>query len=282
MNPDTVFQLLVDADPAGSPEALAPVLERLSPTPVHESTGSTTMQLTAERPTTTTQPPPPRGRWFLAAAAAAIAVAAAAIILFARDEPDPIEPASVPVTQLPATPEERAIRTARTYLDALVGGDVETVLDLSDPTAPNPEGDRHIAEMYAVEARLGTPPTVGNCTARDAVAWIEVRCDYVSHDPVWVELGVHELVWPSRVNDDGTVRWLPFEGADFGQANHAYVEYLRRFEPDGYDRVCSPATYELGTTYSDQGLALTAPCAELRAPLAADIAAWVRAGRPDS
>ncbi len=282
MNPDAVYTLLAEANPVPDSRSITPVLERLHPDP----TGSNTMQLTATRPTESETRPPKPQRWMMAAAAAVIAIAAVAVILFARDEPDPVEPATqlttVPVTA-PSAPAElteaEAIAVARRYHAALLGGDVDAVMAVTDSVG-DPQADRHVAEMWAAMVGPEESATIGDCTATSNTGSVVVRCDIVINDPVWVELGVNDLVTPVRITD-GKIRWLPYEGADFGEGNRAYADYLQAVHPADYEAVCSPAAYEIGTIVSNRGLALTGACTELWFPLADDVVQWIRDGRPD-
>lgn len=285
MNTEAVYTLLVEANPVPDPadETMRPVLERLRPTPVR----SETMQLTTPRPVDSASPTPRRSRLIAAAAATTIAIVAIGAVVLTRDDTEPAEPASPPPTDAtdrlpPVVSHEVAIDTARVYLDAFSRGDVDTALAMTDDGVPSLEAERNIVEMWAVLDRILEPAaTYEACSASDALGWIEVRCDATVNDPVAIELGVDQGVWPIRVNDDLTVRWLPIEGVEFSQSNWAYSDYLRAYHPTEYEVACQPGAYEVGTIHANANLALTGACAELFVPLADDVVQWIRDGRPE-
>ena len=281
MNPDAVYTMLVEANPVPDPDTalpMTPELERLH----RPDIGSETMTLTIQRTDESPSPTPRRHRWILAAAAAAIVLLGIAALAVTRDDPDP-EPVDQPVPTVAPTPspEDAAVITAQTYLTALYAGDADTAIAMTDPDLSNIEADRNMTEMLGTAYTVGNRPTVGTCTAADTGTWIDVRCEVTQHDPVYVELGVADLVAPIRVYEDGSIDWLPWEGGDFTQANWAYSDYLRLHHTAEYEAVCLPGSYEVGTVNSNANMALTAACAELWAPLADEVAQWIRDGRPE-
>jgi hypothetical protein len=150
---------------------------------------------------------------------------------------------------------------------------------MTNPDFSNIAADRQMWEMNAVTFRVGEPWTIRTCgTIQVDADSIDVSCDVIVHDPVFQELGIAELTAPVRVFDDQTTKWLPFQGGDTGGANRANADYLRTFRPAEYEAVCNPAGYEPGTIHADGGLALTAACAELWAPLGDDVAQLIRDG----
>lgn len=284
MNPETVYGLLVEANPVPDPSAIA--VQR-NTQPSRPDDGSKTM-LTVEPKTqhSSRKNPHNRGRLVAIAASVALIVAIGALLL-ARDDTEPSEPAGPVVTgdadvATPATREEAAVATATDFYQAVSVGDVDTAIAMSNPEYTDLEKDRQMWEMNAVTATEGEPWTIGSCepTASVNSLFIEIGCEVMINDPVWQVLGVSELVAPVRVFDDLTTVWRPFEGADFGAANRAYAEYLRIFHATEYDAVCSPAAYEQGAATQSSGLALTGPCAEVWVPLADEVAQWVADGRP--
>lgn len=282
MNPDAVYTLLVDANPVPDPDTATTDVagfERLRPT----TTGSEPMTLTTHDDVTTTTPNEPRHRWLLAAAAAAIVLLGIGAFALTRDTTEPVEPVDEPIPTLPATPsaEEAAEATAIEYLTALYAGDADRAIAMTNADVSNTVADHNMVEMLGVAYTAGERPVVGACTTVDERTWILVSCQVTQQDPVFVELGVADLIAPIRVYDDQTIDWLPWEGGDFSQANWAYSDYLRAFHNAEFDAVCAPAAYEPGTANVNAGLALTAACAELWAPLADDVAQWIRDGRPE-
>lgn len=138
-------------------------------------------------------------------------------------------------------------------------------------------------EFNIVLAEAGYFGEIGECTTAFDTAGnrVAVRCDVTVRDPVFLAVGVTDLVMPfDYFPDDSRLTWRPLEGGDFSQGNRAAADYLRTFHGADYDAVCDPAAYGFTGVVFDQGLALTAECAELYTPLIDDIAAWIEAGRP--
>ena len=277
MNPETVYALLVEANPVPDPDpaTIQPPRELdASPSPSHH------VQLTALEPTEPATAPRRRHRWMVAAAAATIVIVAIGALILTRSEPAPIDRAELPTEPLPPTREERAAATAQNFYAALNAGDVDTMIEMTNPDYSVVEADRQMWEMNAVHVTLGEPWTIGTCEPVEVTSSIEVACNVTINDPVFEQLGVNELIAPIRVFDDQTTRWLPFQGADFNAANRAYSDYLQAFHAVEYQAVCSPAAYDPGTINATGGLALTAPCGELWVPLGDVVAQWLRDGKP--
>lgn len=275
MSPDTVLSLLIEANPVPDPDIMRALPAHDCPASL--DLGSETMQLIETEPSEPTSPQPSRRRWLVAAAAAAVVVLVGAIFMTRGDDP-PAEPVA---TLPPPTQEESAEATASAYQRAIGSGDVETAIALLNPGRTDLDADRQMAEMLAVNATLGEPWTIGDCRSTTSFgSTIRVECDVVVNDPVWVELGVSELITAVDVFDDQTVKWYSFTGADFHQGNSAYADYLEVFLPTEYQAVCIPGAYDPGTINQDGGLALTAECAQAWVPLGEEVAQWIRDGRP--
>ncbi len=223
-----------------------------------------------------TAPAPRRGAW--AAAAAFLLVLALGGLFLAW----PDRPVSQPAA--PPSPEEvlrqDAVSAVANWLAALNAGDIDRVMALSDLGARS-EADRRVHEWQAGFATEGTPIDVQGCVAASvAGATARVECNVRLGDPVAIELGVAELVAPFDYND-GLITWRPYTGGNVSDVNDAYSSYLRLFHTAEYEARCSPAAYTPGTVIQDRGLALTGECAQLAAPLAADVVRWIRDGRPE-
>ena len=67
---------------------------------------------------------------------------------------------------------------------------------------------------------------------------------------------------------------------NISDVNDAYATYLLLFHTAEYEARCLPAAFPPGSVIGDRGLALTGVCADLAAPLAADVVEWIRDGRP--
>ncbi len=278
MNPNSVYSLLVDANPVPDADNASELRLERRPAPAPDP-GSQAAQFTAIEPVGNTTDPDRRHRWMLAAAAAAIVIVAFGALMFTRSEPEPVDRADEPTEPLPPTQEELALATAVAFYTAVNAGDIDTVMVMTNPDFSNVAADRQMWEMHAVTVRVGEPWTIGACeTIHVDADSIDVGCGVIVSDPVFEELGIAELVAAVRVFDDQTTRWLPFQGADVGAANQAYADYLRTFRPVEYEAVCNPTEYEPGTINADSGLALTAACAELWVPLGDDVAQLIRDG----
>lgn len=277
MNPDTVYALLVEANPVPDPNAATiEPLRDLNASP----SASHTVELTTLEPGESAMAPRQRHRWMPAAAAATIVIVAIGALVLTRSEPTPIDRAAAPAEPPPPTREERAVATAQAFYTALNAGDVDTMIAMTNPDSSVVEADRQMWEMNAVHVTLGEPWTIGTCQPVEITSSIEVACSVTINDPVFEQLGVNELIAPIRIFDDQTTRWLPFRGADFNAANRAYSDYLQAFHPDQYQAACSPAAYDPGTINATGGLALTASCGELWVPLGDDVAQWLRDDKP--
>jgi len=135
-----------------------------------------------------------------------------------------------------------------------------------DPS-PNREGSRHAPRSASGRspARRASPHT----------DW-PVFCP----SPGRRRWGVAEVVAPFDYNN-GLITWRPYTGGNISVVNDAYSSYLRMFHTAEYEASCSPAAYTPGTVIQDRGPALTGECAQLAAPLAADVVRWISDGRPD-
>lgn len=274
MTPDGAFRLLVESNPIPDletvPEALGLGPDRL-PT---VRPGRVAMQVQKPTRITPTLAVRPR-RWLPVAAAlfVAISVAVAAVVLTEGGEDT--------ADLSPAARREAAIDTAREFIAAINAGEVDRLIDMSNPTGANLVADRNMWEFNAVGTGAGYEMSVGECAARATTSdFVLVECDVTTAEPVQVALGAEALVFPIRVWNDGSTHWQPFEGIDIGAVAEAYADYLQAFHPADYAAVCSPGAYEVGSITSNRGLALTGDCARLSMPLSADVAAWIADGRP--
>ncbi len=214
----------------------------------------------------------------VAAAAFVVVLLIGAAWLVALIGPDEVEPAEPPD---PAAELEReAVDAVERFYAAVNSGDIDTVMALSHPTAAE-LSDERMWGFNAAMAANGHALEVGDCTATATGPTLAaVRCTAPATDPVLQALGITEITAPFSYLDGG-LAWQPFQGADVGELGRAYAEYLQSFHPAEYDAVCSQAAYAPGSIVHNNGLALTAECGELAAPIAGDIAQWVRDGRPD-
>ena len=217
-----------------------------------------------------------RGAW-VAAAAFLFVLAVGGLFLAWPDQP-------VSQPAAPPSPEEvlrlDAVSAAEEWLAALNAGDIDRVMVLSDPGARS-EADRRVHEWQAGFAAEGMPIDVQRCVVASVTgATARVECNVLLGDPVAIELGLAELVAPFDYND-GLITWRPYTGGNISDVNDAYSSYLRLFHTAEYEARCSPAAYTPGTVIQDRGLALTGECAQLAAPLAADVAQWIGESRPD-
>ena len=193
-------------------------------------------------------------------------------------------PKAAPDVAGPASPEgagtPSAISTIEAWLLAVNAGDIDRVMALSAPDASS-EADRRVAEWQAGLAVAGMPIDVRNCVvASVAGSTTRVECQVRLGDLVAAELGTADLVAPFDV-EGGLARWRPYTGGDISAVNDAYASYLRLFHRAEYEGRCAPTAYSPGTVIVDRGLALTGECAELAASVAADVAQWLREGRPE-
>ncbi|HSF84652.1 MAG TPA: hypothetical protein VLG28_03200 [Acidimicrobiia bacterium] len=265
---DVVFAKFVDANPVPD----LPDLEALRPDVTTIISGGATR---IDKPRSAA-PTLRRGAW--AAAAALLLVLAVGGLLLVW----PDQPVSQPAQ--PQSPEEvlrqNAVSTAEDWLSALNAGDIDLVMALSGPEASS-EADRRVHEWQAGLLAQGMPIEVRGCVvASVAGTAARVECEVRLGDLVAIELGVADLVAPFDYSD-GLITWRPYTGGNIGDVNDAYAGYLRRFHAAEYETLCSPSAYSPGTAIQDRGLALTGECAQLAAPLAADIAQWIRDGRPE-
>ncbi len=294
MNPETVYDLLVAANPVPDRNVEAKSSSAFGTSSRPREPWSEPMQtIEPDLIVTPTEEPPSRRRWIAAAAAAAFVALAitAGLLASNRDDDQPVITSddadqsedAAPAETAEAARIDAALSVASTYHATFNAGDVDGLVALSNPDYTNVTADRAMYEMNAVIIAANGPWTIGECRSTDVTSlFVEVECDVVVSDPVFETLGLAELRSPLRVFDDGTVTWVPFRGVDFGLANGAVSDYLREYDPVGYEAVCSPAAYETGSVNSDRGLALTQSCAELWAPLATDIATWIDEGRPEA
>ena len=268
-DPDVVFAKLVDANPVPSiadvDEAVPAVAAILSGAP---ATTGRLQDVTPARP-----------RWaWVAAAAVVLVVAVGGLFLARRDQP------ATQIATEPPSPEEAlgqdAVSTTEVWLAALNAGDIDRVMALSDP-ATRTEADRRVHEWQAGLAAAGMPIEVRACGVASVVGSVaRVECAVRLGDLVAVELGVADLVAPFGYND-GLIAWRPYTGGNISDVNDAYSSYLQLFHTAEYEARCSPAAYPPGGVVQDRGLALTGECAQVAAPLAADIAQWISDGRPE-
>jgi hypothetical protein len=266
--PDVVFAIFVDANPVPDLSDL----EESRPDATAIISGGTTP---SDKPQPTT-PAPRRGVW-VAAAAFLLVLAVGGLLLAWPDQPVS-QPAEAPSAE--DVLRQNAVSTAEEWLAALNIGDIDRVMVLSNPQARS-EADRRVHEWLAGLAPEGMSIEVRGC----AVAYVagttaRVECEVRLGDLVAIELGVAELVAPFDYSD-GFITWLPYTGGDISDVNDAYASYLRMFHTTEYEARCSPAAYTFGTVIQDRALALTGECAQVAAPLAADIARWIRDGRPE-
>jgi len=265
-NPDVVFARFVAANPAPDPN------------PVPGTLPSADVILDSiHRPRRgRVEPGPGRRRrgWALALVSFLVVVSVGVGLNWLRGEPD-----SDATLNASETTKRDAVSTAERWLDAVNRGDIDTAMELSAP-ATNTLADRRVNEWLAGFAAHGMPTRVITCQVVEAsVDRASVECQIRLSDPVSVETGQSELVAPFLF-EDGLVAWQPYRGGDISQVNAAYSDYLRQFHATDYERVCAPDAYESGSVVQDRLLALTGECAELAAPLADEVAQWIRDGRP--
>lgn len=281
MDPDAVYELLVEANPVPNPD-VSTVSLLAHPTPTETRSTSMVALDTKTQTETPSADRPPRRRWWLAAAAAVLAIVTVAAIVATRGDPEPLEPSTPVVTvgetlPAPTTREERAIRTVRDFYAAQDAGDVETLVTMSHPDFVDIDASRQMWEMNAAEAEaFDGLQRVGACEPVNVnPQYVEIACDVLLTNPVARALELADVVAPARVFDDQRVVWQPWTvDGDPGRVAGAIAEYLREFHADEFSTACDPAVYEPGSVVVNRGLALTGPCGELYAPLADEIAEW--------
>lgn len=273
---DEVFAMFVEANPVSSAERDA------APVPSLETTLGHLAPQAAWEPLAL-PPSAVRRRWLAAAAAFVLVVAAVglSIAVFGRSTAaPPVTPSTTttidPLAGVASDAEDAAVR----FLTAIAAGDVDAVMALSTPGASDVP-DRRVHEFNAAFAAAGMPVVPGDCTAEQVTARSAlVRCQAMLGDAVALELGVLQVVYPFRYQD-GLLAWQQLEGADIGEVNRAYADYLRAFRSVDYEALCSPSAYEPGSAVQSNLLALTGECGDLAASVAGDVVEWIRDGRPD-
>lgn len=242
---------------------------------------------------------PIRRRWAVAVTAfvaVLVAVGVSLAVLNGSTPSEPVAPSSTttippstsvaPATTTTAAPDPvdelsaAAVAAAQQFLALLNSGDIDAVMALSAPDAAA-IADRRVHEFMAAFAAAGMPLSVGDCQAEATTASSAlVSCEVTLGDAVASELGPAEAVYPFRF-EEGLLTWRPFEGIDIGEVNRAYATYLQAYLPEEYSAVCSPSRYDPLQIVQSNLLAITGECGVLAASAAADVAAWISAGRPD-
>lgn len=218
----------------------------------------------------------PKNRWGLAVAAAAfvavLLLGAIAAIQFTGD--DTVEPANTTTTTQAFDREAAsaaALVVAETYEAAFAAGDVATLTAMQNVKV---EADRNMFEFNAAFRAAGFSVDSGECRVIVAgAALVRVECVELHTDPVFLAVGLDEIITPLNVYPDGTVRWQP-SPADLGTVSHAYAEYLRLFYESEYQTACAVGAYPAGSIIANRGLALTGACGELAALHADAVAQW--------
>ncbi len=276
---EQIYELLIQANPVPHPDALLPDLPTAAPNLHVLDPGRSPMQTQDKvTPIPSTQP---RKRWVpaVAAAAAVVIIIAAVTLVLDRtgDDPAPVVDTPAPELDPNAEREAAAVAAVERFHAAINAGDMETIVALAQPD----EADLQMFESNAAMA-AEYPQEVRRCVAAITTEeLVRVECEVVMSAPVFVALGVGELVFPWQVYADGLVEWRPWEGVDPGEINRAYRDYLRLHHLEAYEEVCDPSRYTFGTINFDGGMAFTAPCAELQLSVEEDVAAWIEAGRPE-
>jgi len=286
--PDAVFAAFVEANPVPDESAISDdrrsatrflgTLER-GGTPMseiteirgeHDESASVIEQRNEKRRR------PPGGRW-MAAAAAFLGVLLVGGFVYALVTSGDAEPAQPPDPVEVA--ETEALALARSWVTAMGEGDVDTILAMAREDQKD-LANRRLYEFQAVFASFGMGGDLQGCEIASSVpGYVFVECTVVESDPVARAVGVSEVTVPFRYSV-GSLTWQPFEDAEFSLVNEAYAEYMSLYHPAQYESVCSPDAYEPRAIVTDAGRALTGECAAVEAPLAEDIAQWVRDGRP--
>lgn len=216
-----------------------------------------------------------RGRWVAAVAAfvTVLLVGGLWLLLSQRaQEPEPAQPIDDVSTD--------AVSKAELWISSLITGDVETILEITQLHQTD-VADTRMYEFHAAFAEAGQPvqELIGCEAAEPTGSMTNVACNVRILDPVGSAVGLGDLVSPFIYND-GLLAWAPYTGGDIGDLNEAYRDYLQLHNPSEYEAACSPLAYEPGSVVNANGIALTRECAELQAPLSADVARWVLEGRP--
>lgn len=265
-NADQVFEMFAAANPVPDEEHL----RSEAPPPVRDAT----TPLASLAPVRTIEPGRPR--WHLVAAAMLIVIGTGGAWAWITRTSDP-QPARPPDTA--TTIETRALRAVEVWLSSIESGNVDAVMELSGLATRDRE-DRRVHEWAAGFAAAGVPTVVTDCRViTSTVSSAAVECRATVMHPVAAELGLPELVAPFSYAD-GLVDWQPYRGGDLGAINAAFAAYASAYEPEQFELSCRPAAYEPGTFIQNGGVALTGECAALLAPLAEDVAQWLREGRP--
>jgi hypothetical protein len=192
------------------------------------------------------------------------------------------EPATTLETTTTADPDEaiEADLTAdiESLAIALDERDLETYLELLQPSLPDSERDRAIYFFVAAPVHV----LLDQCEIVTVSGFIsEAVCPVEITDPVRLEFGPAEgqldLV---RYGDglspigDGTL-----DVSQYTNSSLASGAYLEQYLPDEYAAACDPSGYDREIRY-EYGVTLTSECGELVAANAEDVAQWVRDGRP--
>lgn len=264
--PDVVFARFVEANPAPHPEALHS--ERPD---VDEMLAQMHGTMPMARPSLPS-PWSQKSKWLVAVAVFLAVLGLAAALGWMRN------PSESPIADPVETLRRDAVAKAEQWLEAVNTGAIDDVMSMSTPDSAT-IADRRVHEWVAGLAAHGMPVQVIGCealvaTSQDAIVECQVRLT----DLVAVELGVTELVAPFRFLG-GLLAWQPYTGGNISQVNAAYSSYLRQYHQAEYEIACAPLAYEPGSVIQDNGLALTGSCADLAAPLASDVAQWIREDR---
>ncbi len=288
--PERIYALLVEANPVSDADGLL-VEPRLRDTEPRRQAMQT------EENIRVVEPPPPRGRsWVPALAAGFVVVTAvvAAVIWLAADDGDPapvvadppVTTAADPVPEPdPAARAEAAVARVESFYAALGEGDSSAIEALMSPNEPLDIAQRRLWEFNAV-LEAAYPSRLEGCeaTSTNSNEFVLVTCTTIDTSPVADALGGGERSERWRVVDDGPIDWLALRseslGTGAGILAFAHTQYLSAILEEEYRASCAPGAYESQSIIANQGLSLTAPCAELMVAVAADVAAWIEAGRP--
>lgn len=177
-------------------------------------------------------------------------------------------------------PEIDAVARIEAFFVALNEGRVDDMAEIFGQELS--EADRLLWEFNAALERV-YPREVGQCEVSQSIgSIIMVECPVTFTDPVTSATGVSEVIYPYRYHD-GVITWSQMRlaegtGSPFA-GSKANADYLELFHPD--DATACSFAADTGSAHFNGYLVLVPACADVLIAHASDVAAWVKAGRPE-
>lgn len=228
----------------------------------------------------------PRG-WVVAVIAFAAVLVIGAVVMVSAGGSDispAVSPTTVqaptttlaPTTTAPVPTTSQAVQSAAVgaleeWALALSAGDADGAIALLDPSE---DGMVAVVEFFAEYAAIQR--IEDDCTENEFGGVIRVSCTLVVNEPIMNVLGLDRMKMVVEYTENGLVF------RDFGdrmQALQNFSRYARTYQSEAFDEVCNPDTVD-ASGWVESGHVLTAPCGELYAELARDVAFWIAADRP--